>query len=113
MTEIIINQVSEHYRISPHALRTKDRHGNLVKARHLYCYFMREFTHLSLTEIGEYINRDHATIIHGWRSIKNQLESYGYFRKEIDPLEKRISELIQFHTTADEEVFQQNDFFTN
>ena len=32
-------------------------------------YLIREDTKLSTVEIGEFLNRDHSTVIHGWKII--------------------------------------------
>ena len=113
MTDIIIQEVIEHCRVTIQQLRSDNRAQALVKARHLIFYFMREYTTLSTTEIGAFLFRDHATVIHGSKSVKNQLRLYWDFRKEILPLESRIKELMQSHIAVNEEVYMENDFYTN
>jgi chromosomal replication initiation ATPase DnaA len=49
----------------------KTRLKEFVYARHLYAYFCKKFTNDSLTSIGKYINKDHATIIHSNTQISN------------------------------------------
>ena len=52
----------------------KDRTRRIVIARQLYCYILREHFWYGLVEIGKSINRDHTTIIHSHRLVKNLLE---------------------------------------
>lgn len=52
----------------------KDRTRRIVIARQLYCYILREHFWYGLVEIGKTINRDHTTIIHSYRLVKNLLE---------------------------------------
>lgn len=52
----------------------KDRTRKIVIARQLYCYILREHFWYGLVEIGKSINRDHTTIIHSHRLVKNLLE---------------------------------------
>lgn len=37
----------------------------VTRARHYVCYHAYEQTHLSLTQIGRVLNRDHTTILYG------------------------------------------------
>lgn len=113
MEDYIIQEVSEHCKVTVQSMRSDSRKNNIVKARHLVFYFMRVYTKLSLHEIGGIMFRDHASVLHGCTSIKNQIESYAFFRKEILPLESRIKVLVEGRELAEYEVYQQNDMFIN
>lgn len=49
-------------------IRTKSRTHNYVLGRFLFCWFAREYTPYSYADIGAYIGRDHATVLHNVRS---------------------------------------------
>lgn len=52
----------------------KTREKEFVYARHLYGYFCRKYTIESLKNIGNFINKNHATIIHSNKTIENWIE---------------------------------------
>lgn len=50
------------------------RRREIVFARHMYCYMSTYLiTHVSLQTIADRINKDHASVIHGKKSIRNFL----------------------------------------
>ena len=79
-----------------------------VDAKKIYALLCKELTFLTLREIGETINRDHATIIHlvkvGRQHLEHEIEfnkrydtCLKYVTKECDLL-KDIRTLDQFRT---------------
>ena len=40
-----------------------------VEARAIYYKLLREYTLLSLVEIGDYVKKNHATVIHGIKNL--------------------------------------------
>lgn len=42
-----------------------------VEARAIYYKLLREYTSLSLSEIGNYVKKDHATVIHGIKNLND------------------------------------------
>ena len=64
----------------------RSRRRELSDARHIYgfiCYYQRLGTYY---EIGKAIKRDHATILHSFRTTRNYLQSKGHnaFREKYD-----------------------------
>ena len=56
-------------------LTGKSRKADLVKARHVAMYLLREELGLQLTKVGELMGgRDHTTIMHGVDKIKGEIE---------------------------------------
>lgn len=62
------------------------RLGEIVKAKRIFCHFMREYTNSSLQKIGNYIDVHHATALHHIRTCKDYLdikdEEYLYLTKQ-------------------------------
>ena len=52
-----------------------------VEIRQLTMYFMTEHTKSSLSEIGKFFNRDHATVLHAKKTIKNLIETEEEIKK--------------------------------
>ena len=42
-----------------------------VEARAIYYKLLREYTSLSLSEIGKYVKKDHTTVIHGIKNLND------------------------------------------
>lgn len=58
-------------------MKGASRKFQIVLARHLYFYaakYNRKGYNFSLSEIGDVLNNDHATVIHGIKRIENELE---------------------------------------
>lgn len=69
----ILNQVSRVMNISVEEMQGKDRHQEIVRARHFYFKRCKELRAGSLAEMGKLINKDHATALY---SIKKVSEVY-------------------------------------
>ena len=55
-------------------------------------YFLKKYTKMSYTSIGKKIgNKDHATVIHACRVVKNEYETDAKYKFHIDELNKIFS----------------------
>lgn len=63
--------------ISPIEMKTqiKFRKGEFAKARQIFFYLAKKYTSRSLSFIGSYYTKNHATALHGIRSITNIAET--------------------------------------
>ncbi|MCL6091898.1 MAG: chromosomal replication initiator protein DnaA [Actinobacteria bacterium] len=76
--QVSTNQILEHvakaYNFSVEEICGPSRSRPLVAARQMAMYLMRELTDYSFPEIAKALgNRDHTTVIHGWRKIGSQI----------------------------------------
>ncbi|AKM80995.1 MAG: chromosomal replication initiation protein [Candidatus Pacebacteria bacterium GW2011_GWF2_38_9] len=70
----IIKTVANHYRMKQSAVRGKRRSKELVKARHIAMYLLRNELQISLEEIGQWFSgRDHSSVIHAVKKIEQDL----------------------------------------
>lgn len=66
--------VCEETQIDLELVRRRTRRRHIVLARHLIAYFARNWTRLSLIQIGNYLGGcDHTTIIHASNHIRDLL----------------------------------------
>ena len=72
---LIISQVCKFYSVDEVVLRGTQRTRNITEARQMAMYLVRKLTNLSLPDIGQEFNRDHATVIHGIRKVETALKS--------------------------------------
>ena len=70
----IIKEVSLKHHVSVAEILSDIRSTWIVAARFEAMYRIREERHLSWAQIGLQFNRDHTSVIHGWRKYKKQLE---------------------------------------
>ena len=74
--EDIAKLTGRYYKIPLNELRGKSRRATLVIVRSVIYYLTRKMTNHTLAEIGEFFSgRDHATILHGFRSVESQLKT--------------------------------------
>lgn len=74
---IIVNCICKYYNINYKSLSGNSREQPLPFGRQIYCYLCRTiyFRNRSLNLIGEFINKDHATVLHGCKKINEYMET--------------------------------------
>ena len=89
--DLIKEMVAEHYNIPVDKLGSKTRKQDVALARHLSIYFSKEYTKNSLKSIGKYFGgRDHSTILHSCKTIKDRMDTDVAFKDTVANLEKRM-----------------------
>ena len=53
----------------------KDRHRDIMSARHLYCYMAKVHTNNTLQNIGRYIDKDHTTVINSIKVVNDMIDT--------------------------------------
>lgn len=90
--ETISEVVCKHFKIKTELLQTASRKREIVQARQVAMYLSKQYTELSLAQIGAVIGKkNHATVLHACRTIKDQIEVDKSFRDEIDEIQKMIT----------------------
>jgi chromosomal replication initiator protein len=89
--EQIIAIVCAHYGIEPVAIHTKSRKREIVEARQMAMYLAKMNTDLSTSKIGKFIgDKDHATVLHACKIVKQQYEVDKNFRSDLETLERNL-----------------------
>jgi len=88
----IVKIISEHYELKDEDMFKKTRTKHLVKARQFLIYFLREITQLSYTSIGEFLKKDHTTIIYSYEKIVKEMKKNPLLSQEIEILKSKIME---------------------
>jgi hypothetical protein len=113
---IILQLVESKFNVQ---LRRKARQHHYVVSRFIFYKLCRDFTFCSLSQIGEAVNRNHATVLHGLRQFDNFVFSND--KKYLDPynelkeiLMKKLNVPIGKDTyfTIDE-LIEQNEILSN
>lgn len=80
----LISLVAKHFAFKNKDVVGKSRRADLVLARHIAIFLLREETGMQLTKIGELMGgRDHTTIMHASEKIKTEFETNSKVREEV------------------------------
>ncbi len=83
--ERIIQTVCDHFGIDATVIQSKSRKRDAVLARQISMFFAKKFTDLSSAKIGAQIgNKDHATVIHACKTVKDMQETDKKFKDSIN-----------------------------
>lgn len=69
--EIYFNLISEKLGVSKDLLKSKSRKREIVEARQLFFALLKRDSTYSLASIGKLLNRDHATVLHSLRAVRD------------------------------------------
>ncbi len=87
----ILNVVASYYNLSVSQITGKIKTGQIVNARHISIYLIRNILDIPLKQIGEaFSNRDHTTIMHSLDKVEQMLKTDRQTKVVIDELKKRI-----------------------
>jgi chromosomal replication initiator protein len=90
--EVIQKKVAEHFDIRLADMTSKRRPENIAFPRQVAMYLAREMTGSSLSVIGEaFGGRDHGTVMHACRLVKDRMEVDANVRQVVQYLEKQLS----------------------
>lgn len=89
--EDVVTKVCAYYNLDERIIQSKTRKKEVVLTRQIAMYLAKKLTDLSTAKIGKMIgNRDHATVLHSYKTIKDCVEVDKEFRETIDKIEKEI-----------------------
>src|SRR5471032_2704529 len=89
--EIIQKKVAEHFDIRLADMTSKRRPENIAFPRQIAMYLTRQMTESSLNTIGEaFGGRDHGTVLHACRLVKDRMEVDANVRQVVSYLEKQL-----------------------
>lgn len=87
----VISLVAKHYDLKNKQVVGKSRKSELVKARHVTMYLLREEMGLTLERIAKLIgDRDHTTVMHAVDKIENELVDNRLLRSEVMEMKQEI-----------------------
>ena len=89
--EVIQKRVAEHFDIRLADMTSKRRPENIAFPRQIAMYLSRQMTESSLNTIGEaFGGRDHGTVLHACRLVKDRMEVDANVRQVVHYLEKQL-----------------------
>jgi chromosomal replication initiator protein len=83
----VVKMVSEYYQLEESSLYEKTRKKEIVKARQMVMYVLREDFNVSYPLIGQKLGgKDHTTVIHSCLKIKNDLKNDPQLLEELEQI---------------------------
>lgn len=83
--------VCNHFNLDLSAIQTSSRKREIVQARQITMYLAKKYTDCSFSHIGKIVGkRDHATVLHACKTIKDQMETSKAFRSSVEEIEVEL-----------------------
>ena len=83
--------IADYFDVEHDQLKAKVRKKEIVIARQVAMYFVKEYTNHSLKAIGSYFGgRDHSTVIHSIQSVNDMMDTDKSFKKQMRELTKKL-----------------------
>lgn len=90
--DLIQKKVAEHFDIRLADMTSKRRPENIAFPRQIAMFLARQMTENSLSSIGEaFGGRDHGTVLHACRLVKDRMEVDANVRQVVHYLEKQLT----------------------
>lgn len=97
--DIILEEIEKMYEVSRDKIFLGSRKKNIIYAKRMYIYVIREVFGLTITEIAELCNLHHASVIHHTRQFEFFYNNYVKDSDDYKRVENRIKEV-----EVDEEI---------
>jgi chromosomal replication initiator protein len=89
--EVIQRRVAEHFDIRLSDMTSRRRPENIAFPRQVAMFLARQLTESSLSVIGDaFGGRDHGTVLHACRLVKDRMEVDADVRQRVNYLEKQL-----------------------
>jgi len=92
MVEKTFDRVCEKYKVSMQDLTSRRRQANIVIARHVATYILRQLSEMSSVEIARYFSQDHTSILSAIKNVEKKIEDNPVFEEEVTRLMREIRE---------------------
>lgn len=107
----LIIQACNFKKIDYNSIFDKSQKREIVEARYIVMYILYRYSKESVTEIGWYFNKDHATVDHAKKTIENLYSTQKNIKYFIDCIELQYVELFRVDKINDE-IFKRRDIAT-
>jgi len=86
----VFSAVFKKYNIPKEEVIGKKRNKEIVRARHIAVYLIREITEMSYPNIGKLFDRDHATVMASLDVVKKRITADPLFAMDIENMKKEV-----------------------
>ena len=95
--------VTESFGVTLDEMRSSNRHRRIVEARHTWCWMMNKYSNLTRKEVGHVLNRDHSSISHAVKSMRDLLEVDRSLQRKVEYAEGLFLAITQAASSSREE----------
>jgi len=89
--EEIVKGVADHYGLKAEEIRGAGRRKEVVIPRQVAMYLIREVTHMSLPEIGQFFDgRDHTTVLYAIQKIQEAIDTDNSLLQAVKSIKERL-----------------------
>ncbi len=81
------------WQVSPAALASPTRQVTVAWPRHVIFFLAREMTRLSAKQIGSCFSRDHTTVLHSVRVVRDRMETEAELGARVKLLRQKLEEM--------------------
>ena len=86
--QMIQEIVCKYFNLEQSVIQTNSRKREIVQARQITMYLAKKYTDSSFSHIGKIVGKkDHATVLHACKTIKDQIETSKSFRSSVEEME--------------------------
>jgi len=86
--QMIQEVVCNYYNLDLSLIQTNSRKREIVQARQIAMYLSKKYTDFSFSHIGKIVGKkDHATVLHACKTVKDQIEINKSFRSSVEEIE--------------------------
>ena len=85
--DTIKSEISSRYNLGWGAIASRSRKRGIIDARRLYCGVLRNVFGLTFHQIGEILNKNHATIVHSIKIHDNFVKILKSYKKNYEEIE--------------------------
>lgn len=83
--------VCKYFNLEQAAIQTRSRKREIVQARQITMFLAKKYTDCSFSQIGKIVGKkDHATVLHACKTIKDQIEINKSFRASVEEIESQL-----------------------
>ena len=95
--ESIQDVVCKYYNLELAAIQTNSRKREIVQARQVTMYLAKKYTDSSFSHIGKIVGkRDHATVLHACKTVRDQIETNKSFRSSVEEIEALLKACLLY-----------------
>lgn len=87
----VVSTVAKYFDYRNKDLLGKSRKADLVEARHIAMFLLRDSLNIQLTKVGEIMGgRDHTTVMHAVEKMKSEVDSNGDIRRKVTAIKQAL-----------------------
>jgi len=102
LAEKIVTEVARICEVNVDHVMSESRKATYTFARHACYHMLRTHLQWSTTEVGDFMHRDHSTVLYGSANVRGQVSTYEHVRKRMDFIDEMCAKLVIDHVYTGE-----------